>query len=1840
MANKKRQIISFSVVSVLLVIALVLSLTAVMGAGRSYDKLTNNDIRKAVASVKDTAPLADGEVASGYQPSGNTQVGSISDIRGNAGGNLNLSNNITVNSIDGGTTFLGTLDGCGHTITINAVSTSSGEVFGGLFAYLNGTIKNVKIIVEKFSVSTGSAGERSIGIIAGQINGGTVENVSIEFRYSPTNVESNSGDAYFLDNGVHTSGFASGRDNWLCFGGVAGVGNNATIKNVTTINNTTGDYGISTYCSVAKGGWSSSGASTGVAAGMIIGHTKSGNTCTLENITLKRGVGGSYTGKMSLIQSATNGASSSCESGLVFGKNAGTLNINGVIIDDSYFQGENFFDQLVQKGNNSTQYFGSLVGTGMDTSRVKNIIASTDPGWMDGRNNALQGVINSSDLDFIAFDKGENSGNVILKTTYQRISDESIKAFVDFAGTRTNILQMIINTEKAGQDAYISVAKSDAHSGSVSYVNATKGNALIEYSTNESGQYDLGTKEYDAQAFAPVVKVGDNSYTEMWNCINNSGNAGTYVFDLDLRNKTLSNHQFIIDGDTKAFIDYTNAEIYYLTYSSTQAVGTINPKNLELQWSNTTLTYSGTQQGPSVYVEGVDGKPINMSIEGNMTDVGTGYVATASMFIPNSNYVIANPTCEYSIVPMVLGGNFAFADDNVYSGSDKEAVFTLTSGQLFNEDKISIEYAEGTDRKNAGTFSLTAKVPSTNYTFAEGETSFAGELEIVAKDINLVVEGKTREYNGQVEDLSVYPVSGVDGFVASDNVVITVSTQEENSANVGSYTLVITTSADENANYNITRTEGAVLQITPYKVVIEQKADAQLSHDYNEGVVNEADLFEVPQGLEGALKLSFVTTNSQNQTSVIKNADTYKVVASLAEGQTNYVADSVELSYTVNKKVLVIGTETNPENLQSVYNGEALTKEQMKALFTAPLDSKDAAFELNVSAEGEVKNAGTYAITAEIVISEEEKANYTCENAVVEYTVNQAVIDGSIVLPEDLEYDGTQKTADFQITEGVLYGNDQITLTYTNGEVVESAINAGTYTVSVALPEYEDGKSNYKFAETVVSSVEMVIAPMSVEISAKEAMSKTYDGVAVEDFAAMFNIPQDKDGMALQYDYTIAKGEESVSEIKNAGEYTITATLRAGQGNYTSNTATATYTINKVAVDGKLVFDNMAYNGKEKTASFEFAGESPMVGSDQITISYGEGDRTNVGAVVSVTANLPSYENYKFAPTAVYEGAIEVTPVRLEVDFGEYGNTEKGLTVVKGESFSISAKILGTDGANVQIGDTSYAYTINATWRDIPYMPSANVGDTFIIKVEITITDLNATNYVYDKEVSLKVIATPIEGNFEAENDGVVYDGNAYGAVFQPTTGGVTEADYQIEYALLGTDDWTTEKPVNAGTYKARVVSLNESYSDERIEEITFVINKAEANVNPEIADGKYFEGYLLPEISLGEGSTEGTIVWTNGEEKLVAGSHEYSWTFTSSNPNYNDASGTIAIEAQAVVFDHIVVEKTENFKTEYTYGDTFDKSGIIVKAVNNDDTFVVLGAEEYTVDKLLTGATSVNVSYNQSTVAVDGFVVNKKVVEVPAINDDGFVYNGEEYKVSVEENSFYTIGGQISGVNAGEYKVSLTLTDNTNYKWAESEEATIEVVWTIAKATREIKADFDVDYKSVKVMIDGDTNLVQYSLDGKTFANLDGDTITVDFAKSYTIYFKYAESENYLESAALKVEKNVSKKALAGYIDDSFGDTFTFGDIAKYNEVLAMAESAYGDSEEYDTKIAELTSKYNALIDNAKENAQEAIDAGSILAGKKAVATAVALTLTSAFAGVGLVAMSLKVRKGGKKND
>lgn len=94
-------------------------------------------------------------------------------------GNVSSTGNEATATAPGGNVFEAVFDGKGHTVSGfgGSVSLKAGETYG-LFGYVrNATIKNLNLVSDGLTIDT--AGEADAGILAGSVNGSTVQNVKV-----------------------------------------------------------------------------------------------------------------------------------------------------------------------------------------------------------------------------------------------------------------------------------------------------------------------------------------------------------------------------------------------------------------------------------------------------------------------------------------------------------------------------------------------------------------------------------------------------------------------------------------------------------------------------------------------------------------------------------------------------------------------------------------------------------------------------------------------------------------------------------------------------------------------------------------------------------------------------------------------------------------------------------------------------------------------------------------------------------------------------------------------------------------------------------------------------------------------------------------------------------------------------------------------------------------------------------------------------------------------------------------------------------------------------------------------------------------------------------------------------------------------------------------------------------------------------------------------------------------------------------------------------------------------------------------------------------------------------
>lgn len=222
--------------------------------------------------------------------------------------------------------------------------------------------------------------------------------------------------------------------------------------------------------------------------------------------------------------------------------------------------------------------------------------------------------------------------------------------------------------------------------------------------------------------------------------------------------------------------------------------------------------------------------------------------------------------------------------------------------------------------------------------------------------------------------------------------------------------------------------------------------------------------------------------------------------------------------------------------------------------------------------------------------------------------------------------------------------------------------------------------------------------------------------------------------------------------------------------------------------------------------------------------------------------------------------------------------------------------------------------------------------------------------------------------------------------------------------------------------------------------------------------------------------------------------------------------------------------------------------------------------------------------NYEDYKTAEKQFTINSAEVALPTLNATSFEYTGETIypTVTPEQSSLYDTknGG---GLNVGEYSVTFTLNDSSNYHWAAGEGvkgAEYTIKWSIKQAENELA-----------VTVENWT----YNDGNKTFhksPEWDATFKNEGVAPEYTFYYKAWDDENYTPITDLSGYEWHSGyyKVVAKLDADSSGhgnfsashDEYEFVVYRMYVSVPALSQSVftYGDGT---VNIADYIENYSA---------------------------------------------------------
>ena len=147
--------------------------------------------------------------------------------------------------------------------------------------------------------------------------------------------------------------------------------------------------------------------------------------------------------------------------------------------------------------------------------------------------------------------------------------------------------------------------------------------------------------------------------------------------------------------------------------------------------------------------------------------------------------------------------------------------------------------------------------------------------------------------------------------------------------------------------------------------------------------------------------------------------------------------------------------------------------------------------------------------------------------------------------------------------------------------------------------------------------------------------------------------------------------------------------------------------------------------------------------------------------------------------------------------------------------------------------------------------------------------------------------------------------------------------------------------------------------------------------------------------------------------------------------------------------------------KTSYRYGETFNSSGMVVKATYTDGSTSAVSGYTTTPTAFATlGAQNVTVRYTENGVtatATTPVTVARAVISVVPSQSGSLTYTGSALTPTWNNYSAaqLTIGGTTSATNAGTY--AATFTPTSNYEWNDGSTGAKSVNWTIGKGSLSI---------------------------------------------------------------------------------------------------------------------------------------------------------------------------------------
>lgn len=1065
----------------------------------------------------------------------------------------------------------------------------------------------------------------------------------------------------------------------------------------------------------------------------------------------------------------------------------------------------------------------------------------------------------------------------------------------------------------------------------ISYNNALNAGdaATVKVTGHSDGNYAIDTEEQQEYTFTVVAKdvtlKAETSVDKTYD--GDAYDFSGYVvsgadgfYDRDNVTVTVSAGVIYVPGSYDITVNHNANGNYNVTVEQTDAKLTINKavltvtaKDAEIEYTGNIIAFefdiaAGKVGDDDVQIDGVTYKQNGVAVAPQET--GT-YDVTFTLKGAQAAYYTANAT-QVKVTPQTATAPDGMTsesivlpadDDMIYDGEAHVAIlnYTATDGNTYG-----IIYHNGTsyvdEAVNAGEYTVHVyKNTKTNIVVGISKTMTVEKKILLSDDIKFTSGGKLSFTYSGAENKVTAIATGVKG----EDVALTALYDGGDKAPVdaGEYTV---TFASANGNYAVD--ESVSYEMTVAKANVNApKANGLVYNGSEQIAFSENSLYTAG----GVIAATDVSEEGYTATFTL-TSDNYK--------WSNEGDEVRGISVIWNIAPATVTITVSDAEKEKVYDGEALTPEELAALFVAPDKIGGGKVEIVVTVKdgGEVLNAGEYTVTAEL-----NDRNYVADKAETTFTVTQATPKVTVKVQDKLLQEGDKlSTVGIYLEEGstpgaVSWGNTEFALAKGENVVAWTYVPEDTLNYTGAT-----GSLTLTVGDEVLTAFELTKGPDKTEYTAFEAfdptgieLMATFDGVHEQAVAI--------DECEIVVENATADGKLTAATTKVTVEY----------GNMSVEIAVSVAKI-KVEIPA-LEQTEFEYTAQPHTVA---VAEDP-----RYTIVEGN-EETNVGkynAVVSLTDKV----NYEWADGSAEDRMLswEITPVTLS----GYITLPENLVydgVAKVATFTLTkGELLG--GATMNI---AYELTDGTVLQGAPvdagvYEVVATLPDTKNYRFE------EGTEYCKAMTVEKKTVTIITIGSREKVYDGSEVTPEQLAEHFSATDG------IAVKVTVSGT-------VLNAGTYRITATIDEKNYRAEPVS-CTYTVRKASQTAKADIS-----VGYLKVEITAADETaiveySEDGNVWKTLDGAITVGlkaTYSYYVRYAES-ANYN-ASAAVKVEGnitKAALMQYV----EERFTGDITLADAADVAKLeeLAKSAEgqNADFDKVLESLSAQREELVNGATS-----------------------------------------------------------------------------------------------------------------------------------------------------------------------------------------------------------------------------------------------------------------------------------------